>query len=448
MYLVIGLGVTGQSVLRYLTHNNEAILAFDTRETLDTTSLQLTYPGVQFATGQLPKTWLAKTAIVVISPGVDLRQPWLQIFKQKGIEIIGDIELFARAASAPIIGITGSNGKSTVTSLTAQLLNAAGYKAGLGGNIGKPALDLLLEDQDYDVFVLELSSFQLDTTYSLHTMAATVLNICEDHLDRYDGMDAYIQSKNTIYQDTELAVMPLDEPTHFWVPGITPKHYFGLQHPRNSSDWGLIIDKQGIRYLARGEQLIMPVQELKLQAPHQLLNALAALALVNEFAIPKAIISRVLADFTGLPHRTEWVAELGGVTWFNDSKGTNVGATLTAVNSLGWNIAPSKLVLLAGGDAKGADMTPLAAPLAQFARAAILYGRDADKLYQAWSDHVSCHRVATLDEAVVLAASLAQKGDAVLLSPACASLDQFTNYQHRGQHFVSCVANLEQSSRG
>jgi UDP-N-acetylmuramoylalanine--D-glutamate ligase len=448
MYLVIGLGISGQSVLRYLTHNNEAILAFDTRETLDTTSLQQTYPSVQFATGQLPKSWLTKTTIVVMSPGVDMRQAWLQVFKQKGIEIIGDIELFARAASAPIIGITGSNGKSTVTSLTAQLLMAGGYKTGLGGNIGKPALDLLLEDQDYDVFVLELSSFQLDTTYSLHTMASTVLNICEDHLDRYDSMDAYIQSKNSIYQDTELAVMPRDEPTHFWVTVITPKQYFGLQAPRDSRDWGLVIDEQGSEYLARGDEMIIPIQDLKLQAPHQLLNALAALALVNEFEIPKVTITRVLADFTGLPHRTEWVAELNGVTWFNDSKGTNVGATLTAVNSLGCNIAPSKLVLLAGGDSKGADMTPLAAPLTQFSRAAILYGRDADTLYQAWSAHVPCYRVATLDEAVVLAASLAQTGDAVLLSPACASLDQFTNYQHRGQHFVTCVANLEQSSRG
>ena len=448
MYLVIGLGVTGQSVLRYLTHNNETIFAFDTRETLDITSLQQAYPGVQFATGQLPKAWIAKTAILVVSPGVDLRQPWLQVFKQKGIEIIGDIELFARAASSPIIGITGSNGKSTVTSLTAQLLSAAGYKAGLGGNIGKPALDLLIENQDYDVFVLELSSFQLDTTYSLHTVAATVLNICEDHLDRYDGMNAYIQSKNTIYQDTELAVMPLEEPIHFWVPGITPRHYFGLQTPRNSSDWGLTTDERGIRYLARGDQVIMPVYELKLQAPHQLLNALAALALVDEFAIPPAIIRCVLAEFTGLPHRTEWVAEVNGVTWINDSKGTNVGATLTAINSLGSNLAPGKLVLLAGGDAKGADMAPLAAPLAQFARAAILYGRDADKLYQAWSADLDCHRLETLDEAVVLAASLAKAGDAVLLSPACASLDQFTNYQHRGQHFISCVANLEKSSRG
>ncbi|AHF01792.1 UDP-N-acetylmuramoylalanine ligase [Thiomicrospira aerophila AL3] len=448
MYLVIGLGITGQSVLRYLTHNNEAILAYDTREALDITTLKQTYPDVQFATGSLPKSWLAKTTLVVISPGIDLRQPWLQVFRQKGIDIIGDIELFARAASAPIIGITGSNGKSTVTSLTASLLTAGGYKTGMGGNIGKAALDLLLEEQNYDVFVLELSSFQLDTTYSLHTCASTVLNICEDHLDRYDGMDAYIQSKNTIYQDTELAVMPLDEPTPFWVPNITPKQYFGLQPPRSARDWGIEVDLDGLSYLAQGEKRLMPVSELKLQAPHQLLNALASLALVQEFDIDDTIVQQVLRNFAGLPHRTEWVAQFNQITWINDSKGTNVGATLTAVKSMGSAIQPAKLVLLAGGDAKGADMAPLAQPLAEFARAAIVYGRDAAQLYQAWSAHLPCHHVQTLDEAVNLAASLAQAGDTVLLSPACASLDQFDNYQHRGRHFATCVTALENTTRG
>ncbi|SFR60809.1 UDP-N-acetylmuramoyl-L-alanine--D-glutamate ligase [Thiomicrospira sp. ALE5] len=442
MYLVIGLGITGQSVLRYLTHNNEAILAYDTREELDLAPLEQAYPNVKFAKSRLPSTWVAKTTVVVISPGIDLRQPWLQPFRQKGVDIIGDIELFARATRAPVLGITGSNGKSSVTSLTAQLLKQAGYVVGLGGNIGQPVLDLLLDDNTYDVFVLELSSFQLDTTYSLQTCAATVLNICEDHLDRYEGMSAYIESKNRVYQDTELAIIPLEEPTQFWVPKQTPKQFFGLGAPQSEDEWGLL-DLQGQDWLARGNQMIMPVQDLTLRAPHNLLNALASLALIQSFDVSLPVIRQVLAEFTGLPHRTEWVAERNQVTWINDSKGTNVGATLTAINSIGASIKPSKLVVLAGGDAKGADMLPLAQPLAEFARTAIVFGRDAAQLYQAWSAHLPCHHVETLEQAVQLAAKLAQAGDRVLLSPACASLDQFDNYQHRGRHFAACVAALE-----
>jgi len=443
MYLVVGLGLTGQAILSYLTHNNERVLAFDTRETTDLQALMDAFPEVAFACGELPKDWINKTHQLVISPGIDLRLPWLQAFRQKGIDIIGDIELFARAASAPIIAITGSNGKSTVTSLTAELLTAAGYKVGLGGNIGHPALNLLLDDEVYDVFVLELSSFQLDTTYSLHTSASTVLNICEDHLDRYDGMEAYIQAKNTVYQDTELAIIPRDEAVQLWVPGITPTSYFGLEPPRNDKDWGLVVNAAGQAFLAQGDRLIIPVADLKLQAPHQLLNSLAALALTQDFNLPDAVVHLVLKSFRGLAHRTEWVAKINDVNWYNDSKGTNVGATLAAIKSLGLSLMPHKLVLLAGGDAKGADMLPLAEPLAEYGRVAIVYGRDAHRLEQAWSKAITCYSVCRLDEAVRLAAELAEPGDAVLLSPACASLDQFENYQQRGLYFIDCVASLE-----
>lgn len=451
MYLVVGLGVTGQSVLRYLQYQGESCLGFDTRAAFDLSSVQSDFPEVDFAYGHLPEAWRDVVTTIVLSPGVPKSEPWLESFHQNDVPIIGDIELFARTVGKPVIAITGSNGKSTVATLTAQVLEAAGYHVGLGGNIGVPALDLLLDDRDYDVFVLELSSFQLETTYSLQTVSATVLNVSEDHMDRYAGLEDYLQAKMTILNNTEWSVLPYELTDS---PSSDQSHalHFGLAplNPGSDTDYGSMTCDDVV-YLGYGQNALLAVSDMALQGEHHQLNALATMALCRPFEVEAKDYQQVFAHFKGLPHRTQWVADIEGVQWINDSKGTNVGATLTAIQSLAKQI-DGKVILIAGGVGKDADFGQLVDAVTSTCRHVVLFGRDQLLIEDALISNNSgmvpdcILKTETLSQAVDIANSKAHSGDVVLFSPACASFDQFANYIERGKVFERLVQALSEAS--
>jgi UDP-N-acetylmuramoylalanine--D-glutamate ligase len=437
MYLVAGLGVTGQSVLKYFTSQGEACYAFDTREQLDTSELQAQFPEVQFKTGQIPPSWCDKIDTIVLSPGIAKSEPWVKACIQAGKEVIGDIELFARAVGQPIVAITGSNGKSTVTTLVAEALSEAGYQVGIGGNIGCPALDLLTDDTEFDVYVLELSSFQLETTYSLRTISSTVLNISEDHMDRYVGLEDYIQAKMTVLNDTELAVLPQEfEILHMAKPDEEVR--FGLMEAECLPEkcYGLIT-QNGQAWLGWENHPSVPVSAMAQQGMHHQLNALAMMALCRPFQVSDAVFEKVLSRFQGLPHRTQLVLEVDGVQWINDSKGTNVGAAVTAIESAA-EASKGQVILLAGGVGKDADFSELGEAVEHYCRQAILFGRDRQLIAQNLPAAKTVF-VETLEEAIQLAKPVAKAGDIVLFSPACASFDQFKNYVERGLAFEHWV---------
>ncbi|MBF6058562.1 UDP-N-acetylmuramoyl-L-alanine--D-glutamate ligase [Thiomicrorhabdus heinhorstiae] len=439
MYLVAGLGITGQSVLRYFKAQKVKCLAFDTRENLDINAIDAQYPGVEIALGEIPSSWLNRFRCIVLSPGIAKSEPWVVALRKLGKEVIGDIELFARAVGSQVVAITGSNGKSTVTTLTGLALEKAGYKVAVGGNIGQPVLDLLLDENVYDVFVIELSSFQLETTYSLHTVSATVLNISEDHMDRYDDLEAYIQAKTQVFADTDYAVLPID----FSPQGVF--HHakilrFGLDCPLKNCDYGLV-ESEGKTWLGYHSQPLVAVEDMRLQGRHHLLNALATMALCHPFSVSEEHFLEVLKNFNGLAHRTQHIATLRGVDWINDSKGTNVGATLTAIQSLGEQ-SEGHLILLAGGVGKDADFSSLQPAVRKYCKQTILFGRDKGIIQQALPG-VNLQLVEDLPSAIKLAAENAEDGDVVLFSPACASFDQFDSYVHRGEVFSRLVMDLQ-----
>jgi UDP-N-acetylmuramoylalanine--D-glutamate ligase len=443
--LVAGLGVSGASVMRFFAAQGTSMRAYDTREQFDASSLRADFPNVPLTLGTLPTPWRKDTDLLVLSPGIDPRAAWVRAFVDQGVEVVGDVELFCRAIpnDKPVIAITGSNGKSTVTTLVGELLTAQGYRVGVGGNLGRPALDLLSDD--VDVFVLELSSFQLETTRSLNAIAATILNLSPDHLDRYEDMAAYVAAKAPIYAMTHLAVVNSDDALAAQqCPSDVPQMRFSLSVPTQNGDCGVMMH-QGELWLAlwvlgaAQAEPWFPVARLRLMGRHNWSNVLAALALCQPLGLSPAAAESVLASFNGLPHRAQRVADIGGVTWVNDSKGTNVGSTLSAMQSLG---ASARIVLLAGGDGKGQDFSPLAAVVKTYARALIVYGRDGAQIAQACAGADDMHCVDTLEQAVALAYRLAQNGDVVLLSPASASFDQFKHYVHRGEVFTALVEAL------
>lgn len=443
MYLIAGLGITGQSVLRYFKAQSERCFAYDTREELDVSALAKQFPEVEFATGHLPTAWIGQFETLVLSPGIAQSEPWVMNLRKLGKQVIGDIELFARAVGAPVIGITGSNGKSTVTTLTGLALQEAGFKAAMGGNLGQPALDLLLDETDYDVYVLELSSFQLETTYSLQTVAATVLNVSEDHMDRYEDIEDYIQAKTKVFENTGLAVLPED----FSEKGTIhhcPVVHFGVSENfvRGADDYGVMTFETEL-WLARGQTPLVKVSDMVLQGKHHRLNALAMMALCQPFKLPAAVFQKVLSEFKGLPHRTQLVVNYKEIEWINDSKGTNVGATLTAIESMGQQARQrhGQVILLAGGVGKDADFTPLQPAVQAYCRETIVFGRDREQIAAALP-HEAVVRVETLAQAIARAAQIAQAGDCVLFSPACASFDQFDNYAHRGKVFEQLVGEM------
>ena len=440
--VIIGMGRTGLSVARHLQRCGYGIAITDSRESPpELAAVQALGSAVVTRTGGFDARLLERADIVVTSPGVPLDDPFFVQARTRGLDIVGDIELFARSADAPVVGITGTNGKSTVTTLLGRMAERAGVRVRVGGNLGQPALDLL-DRGPTDLYVLELSSFQLDTTHSLKLKAAVVLNVSPDHLDRYATLRHYADSKARIFANCETAVVNADDAETVRMPRAGARVVsFGVDSAK--ADFSLVTPTSDTApWLARRGSPLMPVSALRISGRHNAANALATLALGDALRLPMQPMLEELREFTGLPHRAQWVGESGGVRYINDSKGTNVGATLAAVAGFS-----EPLVVIAGGDGKGQDFSPLANAFRGKVRSAVLLGRDAGLIETALAGVCHTVRVATMDEAVRAAARFAQPGDTVLLSPACSSLDMFRDYAQRGQVFAAAVQSLPGGAR-
>ncbi len=447
--LVLGLGDTGLSALRWLNRQGARLSVADTRETPPgVEALKAELPQVKLHTGAFTAAVFAGADLVVASPGVPLSEPEIQAAIKRGVPVVGDVELFAqyRPASAKVIAITGANGKTTVTTLVGEMCKSAGLKTIVAGNIGLPVLDALGMETP-DVYVLELSSFQLETTSSLVVDAATMLNLSEDHMDRYAGMQDYAIAKARIFYNAKLQVLNRDDAwCMLMARAKLPQVTFGLDAGEDEHSYGLR-NIDGEVWLSCGEHDLMNVRDLKISGLHNAANALAAIALCRGIGIDYVPIIQTLYNFKGLPHRVEWVANIDDVDYFDDSKGTNVGATCAALSGLSQPGSSHKVVLIAGGDGKGQDFSPLKQPVTDNARAVVLIGRDAPFIEKELLETgVAMYHAADLPEAVNIARKVAQAGDAVLLSPACASFDMFRNYVHRAEVFVAAVKQLEQTS--
>jgi UDP-N-acetylmuramoylalanine--D-glutamate ligase len=433
--LVLGLGRTGVSCARYLRRKGLEVRVADTRsEPPGAAALREQVAGAELRTGAFHDGLLEEIALVVISPGLSLAEPIAVAARQRGLPVVGDIELFAREAQAPVAAITGTNGKSTVTALLAHLANAAGRPAVAGANLGEPALDQL-ERPVPELYVLELSSFQLETTYTLRTAVATVLNVTPDHLDRYGSLEDYAAAKARIFDRCDVAVVNADDARVRAMPRPGQRVItFSLLDP--TADYFLARDPEPV-LTCRGEALL-PMPAIKLQGEHNAANALAALAMCEALELPRAPVLAALATFGGLAHRAQWVADVAGVRYVNDSKGTNVGATIAAISGMA-----GPLVLIAGGDGKNQDFDELRPVCRGKVRHAVLIGRDAPRLEPAFEGVCPTERAADMPSAVNAARAAARPGDTVLLSPACASLDMFRDYAHRGDEFAAAVRSLE-----
>lgn len=436
--LIVGLGRTGLSCARFMSARHLGYTIVDSRrDPPGLEDLRRDLPDVAPLLGGFDPALFTAADEVVLSPGVSLREPAVVAAVERAIPVIGDVELFARHASAPVVAITGSNGKSTVTTLVGEMARESGRDVRVGGNLGTPVLDLLGESEP-EFYVLELSSFQLQTTHSLRAAVAAVLNISADHFDRHQDMDEYLAAKRRIYRGGGVMVINDDDPR---VRGLAeadrPVLHFTLAAPRPGV-YG-VARVHGQQWLAKGDTPLLAAADMPLKGMHNIANALAALAVGEAMGLPLERRLAVLRRFSGLPHRMQVVAERDGVQWINDSKGTNVGAASAAVGGL--NVA-GRVVLIAGGIGKGADFTQLRPVLEGKVRAALLLGQDALQIQQAIGDLVPVTLVGDMDEAVGRARDLARPGDAVLLSPACASFDMFKDYEARGDAFAEAVRRV------
>jgi UDP-N-acetylmuramoylalanine--D-glutamate ligase len=429
---------------KWLARAGASVRVADTRTSPPRLSaLRAALPAVPAACGPFREETFAGVDLIAISPGVPLAEPHVRRAIAAGTRTLGDVEMFAGAATgARVIAVTGTNGKTTVTSLVGSMAKAAECDCEVAGNIGPAVLDAFMRREDSgslpELWVLELSSFQLETTDSLVADAATVLNISEDHLDRYRGIDEYAAAKARIFAGGGLQVLNRDDPRSLAMalPGRSAIT-FGLGAPPRAEDWGLL-ERAGEPWLAQGTSALLAVREMKLAGLHNAANALAALALCRALDLPLVPLLQALREFKGLPHRVEPVGEAEGVRWYDDSKGTNVGSTVAALAGLARGAA--KVILIAGGEGKGQDFTPLRAAVARSARALVLIGRDAPLIEAAVAGTgVAAMRAVSMEEAVALAGKAARPGDVVLLSPACASFDMFRDYKHRGEVFRLAV---------
>lgn len=433
---VLGLGKTGLSCVNFLLKQGEQVTVFDTRQSppgedkLDS--------SVKLIKGELSGELLAKFDLIIASPGIALATPALQFAVANGCEVIGDIELFARElkqpdyAHAKLVTISGSNGKSTVTSLLGEMAVAAKVKVAVGGNIGIPALDLLAPE--IDLYVLELSSFQLETTVSLNADIATILNVSEDHMDRYDSYAHYTAAKHRIYEQCKMALYNRDDQLTYPKDHNINKTSFGF----DQLAYGLVTDLDKQIFLAKEGSPILAVQHLKLSGKHNWMNALAAFALGEAVGLSETTMLTALQQYSGLPHRCEFVAEINHVRWINDSKATNIGATQAALWGLSETI-PGNVHVILGGDGKGADFSELAAVLEEIQGLIVCFGVDGQKIA---AQNKRALLVENLDQAVDKIFTAAQAGDLAILSPACASLDMYKNFMQRGEHFKSLVKAL------
>ncbi|QPB42161.1 UDP-N-acetylmuramoyl-L-alanine--D-glutamate ligase [Rodentibacter haemolyticus] len=420
---IIGLGKTGLSCVDYLQSQGAMLRVIDTRK--NPSGADKLPKNIPLHTGNLNQQWLLESDIIVISPGLAVKTPEIQTALSAGVEVIGDIELFCRAATKPIVAITGSNGKSTVTTLVYEMAKAAGIKTGIGGNIGIPALSLLNEDDDF--YVLELSSFQLETTYSLKAAAATVLNVTEDHMDRYADLEAYRQAKLRIYHNAEIAVVNNEDKFTFGEGENQAEQVLSFAE-HNAGYW--LKTENSKQYLMAKDELILPCDEVALVGRHNYMNIFAATALAQAIGVNLEAIRQVLCRFKGLDHRFQLAHQANGVRWINDSKATNVGSTVAALAGL---YVEGKLHLLLGGDGKGADFSELAKLINQPHIICYCFGRDGAQLAEL---STQSHLFETLEQAVAFLRPTLKSGDMVLLSPACASLDQFTSFEKRGEEFT------------
>jgi len=441
--LIIGLGQTGQSIARWLEKKACPYVFFDTRpcsEKLLAITKGFKACEVYFQT--VPEEIWPTINRVICSPGVALTETVIRKAQALQLPIYGDIECLCQDIQAPIVAITGTNGKSTVTSLLGEITKAHGYSTAVAGNIGNPVLDRLEDGNSYDLWVLELSSYQLESTHSLKAQAATILNISADHLERHKTLENYCAAKQIIYKNCSFAVYNREDAATKPIKQNTNLHLesFALTPPLHSQDWG-IVEINNTFHLAQGDTLFLNTALLKLQGRHNWLNALAASALARQLDIPFETISKVLQHYQGLPHRSEWLRNIHEVDWINDSKGTNIGATIAALQGIGSAIN-GKIVLLLGGVGKGADYRTLIPVVQQFVRSIITFGQDKHKIQIALNPVIPCYEVNDLDQATALAQKKALKGDAVLLSPACASFDMFEDFNHRGEVFRSLVQQL------
>ena len=446
--LVLGLGETGLSALRWLRAQGAILSVADTRETapgLDVVKKEI--PEVTIHLGAFDVETLKKAELIVSSPGIALSEPALQARIHAGVQVVGDVELFAqyRDPKAKVIAITGANGKTTVTTLIGEMCKAAGLKTIVAGNIGLPVLDALSMETP-DVYVLELSSFQLETTFSLVVDAATMLNLTEDHMDRYTDLPSYAAAKARIFYNARHQILNRDDAWSMVMarPKLSVRS-FGLD--ADERDFG-IANEGKETWLCEGTHQLINANDLHIKGAHNAANALAALALCRAIGLEYAPLLNALYNFKGLPHRVEWVANIDDVDYFDDSKGTNVGATCAALSGLTNKNSPQKVVLIAGGDGKGQDFAPLKVPVKDNARAVVLIGRDASLIENALLDtNVPMYRAADMHEAVTIVQRIAQANDAVLLSPACASFDMYKNYVHRAEVFVDAVKSLQEKAK-
>ncbi|MFO1258437.1 MAG: UDP-N-acetylmuramoyl-L-alanine--D-glutamate ligase [Gammaproteobacteria bacterium] len=439
--VVVGLGKTGLSLLRYFTETHQPFAIWDTRtEPPGIELLKATYPNVLILCGALPAGALNEASQLIVSPGVPLKEPAIQSAIDEGVPVIGDVNLFARNVDCELIGITGSNGKSTVTTLVALMAQQAGRRAWAAGNIGLPVMDLWLKHQPFkstDQIVMELSSFQLERGEPLPLKVASILNLSADHLDRYPDFATYVAAKHPIYVQSECVVVNRHDPLTVPRQGQMRRLSFGLDVPKSSDEFG-VIEKNRTRYLARGEISLMPISEMKIFGEHNVANALSALAIGTGMGLSEEAMCETLREFTGLAHRCQLVHAEQGVQWINDSKATNPASSLAAIEGLGPQI-DGKIVLIAGGDTKGADFNMMLSSVKKFVSHMVLLGKDTSELLALFQDHVPCVPVTSMADAVAKSTLFAKPGDIVLLAPACASFDLFKNFEDRGEQFATVV---------
>ena len=443
--VIVGLGDTGLSCVKYFTAIGEKIKVVDSRDQPPGLAvLRELYPEVEYELGDFNLETFVAAKQLVVSPGLSIRSAEIEAARKAGVSITGDIDIFSKQVAAPIVAVTGSNGKSTVVAILAEILRKAGKNFGLGGNLDgesfKPALELILEGEK-DLYLLELSSFQLETTESLGATVATILNLSADHMDRYEGIDDYHRAKQRIFTDCKQVVINRDDKRSYPLEENAATVWdFGFDRP-GANGLGLL-EEDGDQYLAYQLEKIVSVSELKVFGQHNISNVLAAVALAMALDIEIDAIKAAITEFSGLPHRCQWVARINEVDFYNDSKGTNVGATVAAVEGLGEHIA-GHIVLIAGGIAKGADFTALVPTMNKRGKAVVLSGQDAVEMASYFDSDIQTFFASDMQDAARIALQQSAPGDAVLLSPACASFDMYKNFQHRGFAFIESVESLQ-----
>lgn len=446
-YLIAGLGKTGRSIAGFLQRRHRPFAVFDTRAQVDgLAEFKRDFAGVDVFLEDLPDAMYSKITEIIASPGLSLQHPLFEKARLKTIPVVGDIECLAREIKAPAVAITGTNGKSTVTTLVGDMARKAKLSVAVAGNIGTPVLDLLDNDIDYDLWVLELSSFQLDLIETLAPQAATILNISEDHLDRHSSLGAYVAAKQKIYRQAKTCIFNREDTQTIPIEAEkvakgSKQISFGLEKAE-SPDWG-IVQSEGRHYLAKGNEVLIAVDELGIKGRQNWANALAACAIAEAIGLKQESMQAVLRSFTGLPHRCQWLRTIDQVAWINDSKGTNTGAAIAAISGIGANLsARAKIILIAGGLGKGADFRELQGVVGSYVRTLVLIGKDAPLIEEALSGVAPVIHAQSLQDAVLKARDQAQVGDVVLLSPACASFDMFRDFNHRGEAFAKLVSDL------